>query len=376
VPRVLLTFEPPDGGVAENVAQLALGVRAHGWEPEVAGPEDALPYPVLEAAGIHVHRLAFARGYGRPGRDLAALRGLAALLRDGRFALVHCHASKAGAVGRVAALASRTPSLYSPHCFSFAGDLTPAWRVASRTIERGLGATGGDVLCVCDDERRVALRARVAPPERLHVVHNGCAPCADGAEPDPVLSALRAGGPVVAAVAVLREQKRLDLLVDAVPLILARAPEARVAIVGDGPMRDALHARAARLGLDGEPRFAFLPFSPPVTRYLRALDVFVLPSAWEAFPIGVLEALACGVPQVVTDVGGSAEAVTASTGAVVAPGDPVALADAVAALVADPARRAAAADASRARHAERFGVERMVAGTTAVYATVAARAGG
>jgi glycosyltransferase involved in cell wall biosynthesis len=372
-----LTFEPPDGGVAENVAQLALGVRAHGWEPEVAGPEEALPYPALEAAGIPVHRLAFARGYGRPGRDLAALRALVALLGDRRFALVHCHASKAGAVGRLAALATRTPSLYSPHCFSFAGELSPAWRVAARGIERGLGAAGGDVLCVCDDEREVALRARVAPPERLHVVHNGCEPCAEDVEPDPVLSALRTGGPVVAAVAVLREQKRLDLLLDAVPLILARAPQARVAVVGDGPERDALRARAARLGLDEEPRFAFLPFSPPVTRYLHALDVFVLPSAWEAFPIGVLEALACGVPQVVTDVGGSAEAVTASTGVVVPPGDPVALADAVADLVADPARRAACAAASRARHAERFGIERMVAGTTAVYAAVAgARAGG
>jgi glycosyltransferase involved in cell wall biosynthesis len=90
----------------------------------------------------------------------------------------------------------------------------------------------------------------------------------------------------------------------------------------------------------------------------------VLPSSWEAFPIGVLEAMACGVPQVATDVGGTREALTP---VLVAPNDPDALADAILALLADDERRAELAARSRAVHAERFTVERMVAGTAAVY---------
>jgi glycosyltransferase involved in cell wall biosynthesis len=297
---------------------------------------------------------------------------LAALLRDRDFDLVHCHASKAGVLGRLAALARGTASLYSPHCFAFTAELGRSWQLAAKAIERALGRVPASaILCVCEAERQLALRARIAPRERLYVVRNGCRPCEQQLEPEPALAALRERGPLAGAVAALREQKRLDVLIEAAPLILARVPEARVVIVGNGPLRERLQALASRMGLDGDDRFAILPFSAPAARALNALDVYVLPAAWEAFPIGILEALACGVPQVVTDVGGNAEAVTEQTGVLVPPRDPPALAEAVAALLADPARRAAAAQASRQRHADLFGIERMVAETVAVYESVA-----
>jgi glycosyltransferase involved in cell wall biosynthesis len=373
VPRVLLTFEPPDGGVARNVVQLALGLARHGWEAEVAGPADALPSAALEAAGVPVHPLPFGRGYRRPHREAAALAELRRLLAARDYELVHGHAAKAGALARLAARAAGVPALYSPHCFPFAMDVPALARRGLVVAERALAAFGGDVLCVCEAERRLALGERIAPGERLHVVHNGSEPHPEDVEADPRLRALAAAaGPLVGAVSVLRRQKRLDVLLDAAPLILAAVPDARIAIVGDGPLRDELRAHAARRGLDGDERVALLPFSPPAARHLAALDVHVLPSAWEAFPIGVLEALASGVPQVATDVGGTREAITPATGILVAPGDPRALAEAVIALLRDPARRAAMATAARARHAEAFGVARMVAGTAAVYERVIA----
>jgi glycosyltransferase involved in cell wall biosynthesis len=365
--RVLLALEPPDGGVAENVLQLALGLGAHGWEVELAGPGEAIIYPEAQSAGVTIHRLDLARGYGAPARDARALRDLRALLRSGRFDLVHCHSAKVGVLGRLAARASRVPCVYSPHCFPFVGDFGAPRRIVATTIERALAPLAARTICVCEDEREQAGRAGLKP-ERLRVVRNGCDACPNGFEPDPALLALRDGGVVGAAVAVLREQKRLDVLVDAAPDVLRRLPEARLAIVGDGPLRDQLHERARTLGLDAEPRFAFLPFGAPAARHLRAADVYVLPSGWEALPIGVLEAMACGVPQVATDVGGTGEAVAPETGVLVPPGDPGALADALVDLLGDADRRAAMAEASVARHRERFTVERMVAETAAVYA--------
>jgi glycosyltransferase involved in cell wall biosynthesis len=203
-------------------------------------------------------------------------------------------------------------------------------------------------------------------------VYNGCETPSVGLEPDPAVAALaRAGGPVVGAIAAMRPQKRLDVLIEAAPLILGQVPEASVAIVGEGPLHTELESQVSRLGLDGEARLALLPFAPPAHRALAALDVYVLPSAWEAFPIGVLEAMACGVPQVATDVGGVGEAVTSRTGRLVAPGDPVALAQAVVGLLADRARLEACARASRERHAQLFTLDRMVAQTAAVYDAVA-----
>jgi glycosyltransferase involved in cell wall biosynthesis len=182
---------------------------------------------------------------------------------------------------------------------------------------------------------------------------------------------MRARGPVVAAIAVLRRQKRLDRLIAAAPAILAAEPTAQVAIIGNGPEQADLEREAAARGLDREPRFRMLPFSGSSWRYLKALDVFVLPSQWEAFPIGVLEALACGVPQVATDVGGTAEAVgDRETGLLTGP-SPEALAANVVELLADPTRRAAMAAASRERQADRFTVSRMVSQVAELYDRIA-----
>ena len=113
-----------------------------------------------------------------------------------------------------------------------------------------------------------------------------------------------------------------------------------------------------------------LEWRPPMAAQLAALDVLALPSEMEAFPLSLVEAMAHGVPQVATDVGGIPEAVTPETGVLVAPRDPAALADALAALLADPARRERMSEASRARHAACFTLEQMVSGIATAYASV------
>jgi glycosyltransferase involved in cell wall biosynthesis len=367
VPRVLLLFEPPDGGVARHVQDLALGLGAHGWDVELAGAPDAIVWPAVEAAGLRVHRLPFVHGYRTPSSDARVLRRLVPFLRRQRYDLIHCHSSKAGASGRVAAALSRTPVVYSPHGFAFkAGH--PLLRASFHVIERGLAPLSRRIVCVSEDERRLAVGAGLGGRDRLRVVHNGSAPCEAGVEPDPALEALRREGPLVATITVLRPEKGVDVFIDAVPIILELMPEARCAVVGGGPSEAVLRARARSLA--DEPRFAFLPFTAPAARHLNAVDVYVLASQREGMPIGVLEALACGVPQVATAVGGTPEVVVGETGLLVPPADPRALAEAAVELLRDPARRAALAAASRARHAAHFTVGRMVAETADIYAEV------
>lgn len=350
--------------------QLALGLRDQGIEPELAGPLESVIYDRARAADVPIWPLSLERGYGRPHRDIPALRRLMGLIRARDYDLVHCHSAKAGVLGRLAAPALRKPVIYTPHSFPFVGDFSEARRVFSVAVERALGPLSDAILCVCESERQEALDHRLTDPSALHVVYNACAPCPQDIALDERLSAMAEGGPVAAAVTVLRAQKSVDVLLDAAPLVFERVPEARIAVVGDGPLRDELHAHAARLGLDSDERFAFLPFQAPPARHLRAMDLYVLPSSWEAFPIGVLEAMACGVPQVATDVGGTGEAVVADTGRLVPKRDHVALAEAMCELLSDPERRAAMAEASRARHAKHYTLDRMVAETAALYRSV------
>jgi glycosyltransferase involved in cell wall biosynthesis len=336
--RIALVCEPPDGGVAEHVRQLARGLPAHGHEPEILGP----------------HVLPFRRDYRHPHRDAQALGMLVRMLRG--FDLVHAHSAKAGVLARLAA--GRRPVVYTPHCFPFAVPEARARRVFGVGVERALAPLTATIVCVCEQERAVAVASGIRPRGALAVVHNGCPACEAGADPD--LARLRDRGPVVGAVSVLRRQKRLDVFLAAAPRVLDAVPGATVVVVGNGPEGPALRAVA-------DPRVVFVPFRAPAARYLHALDVYVLSSAWEAFPIGLLEAQACGVPQVATDVGGTREAVVPETGLLVPPGEPVALAAAIISLLRDPDRRAAMSAASRRRHAERFTVERMVSETAAVY---------
>jgi glycosyltransferase involved in cell wall biosynthesis len=372
---VLLLFEPPDGGVAEHVLELARGMRSRGWVPTVAGPVVSSVRARLEDEGIEYLEMPhLRRGYGRPADDARALAWLRGQLRARRFDVLHAHSAKAGMLGRVAASRSGIPCLYSPHCFAFVGDVSVRRRLFAISAEWVAGRATTAIICCCETERTRARRYRLVAEHKLRRVYYGVA-AADGAtRPHAELEAMREGGVLVGAIAVMRPQKRLDLLVDVAPEILARFPEARIVIVGNGPLDEDLRRRARELGLDSDPRFQILPFEPPSNRYLSSLDVFVLPSSWEAMPIGVLEALAHGVPQVATDVEGTGEEVVPETGILIPPKDRAALAKAVCELLESAPRREAASTASRERHRERFGLERMLEETTDIYAEVAGAA--
>jgi glycosyltransferase involved in cell wall biosynthesis len=143
-----------------------------------------------------------------------------------------------------------------------------------------------------------------------------------------------------------------------------------VLIVGDGPQRAALEARARRLGVDRAVTFTGY-LTDPLPAY-RAFDVFVLPSVDEGFGIVFLEAMAMGVPVIGTRVVGSVDAVEDGvTGLLVPSGDPAALGEAVQRVLSDAelARRLATAAAARVR--ERHARELTTARSEALYRELA-----
>ena len=355
--RIALVCEPPDGGAAEHVAQLVRGLPAHGHEPVLYAPEAFAP-------AVGFVPLPFRRDYAHPGDDSRAFARLVHELRG--FDLVHAHSSKAGVLARLAGWSSRRPVVYTPHGFPFVGEMREARRVFSHAVERLLAPPTAAIIGVCAFERDLA-RANQLHPRMLAVVHNGSPPCAPASADAPTRAATSRRAPVVGTVSALRRGKGVDVFLDAVPAILAAVPGAELVIAGDGPQAAELQAHPSAKLVRWE------PYRPPASNHLRELDVYVLASSWEAFPIGPLEALACGVPQVVTAVGGTREAVVPETGLLIGPRDPGALAAAVVELLQDEPRRAAMRAASRERHASQFTVDRMVAGTAAVYDRVLSR---
>ena len=171
--------------------------------------------------------------------------------------------------------------------------------------------------------------------------------------------------PIVGTVGGVTAKKGHVHLVRAAAQLAARRPDAMVAIVGleidPGPVRTAI----AEAGL--EQQVALLGYHPRAARFLRAFDVFALPSLHEGMPVSLLEAMALGVPVVATSVGGVSEVVSSGReGVVVAAGDEAALAAALAALVEDPAARRTYG-AAAARTASRFSLAETVMRTQQVY---------
>jgi glycosyltransferase involved in cell wall biosynthesis len=170
----------------------------------------------------------------------------------------------------------------------------------------------------------------------------------------------------IGAVGRLTKQKGFDVLLDAVRLLGADGREVEVVVAGEGPDRRALVAHA-----DGLP-VEFRGFVDDIPVFLDGLDLFCLPSRWEGLPFALLEAMMAGLPCVASDVGDVASAL-GSTGIVVPPEDPSALADALRALVSSPSRRRELGAAAHERALAGNTTERMIAETARVYDEALAR---
>ena len=125
------------------------------------------------------------------------------------------------------------------------------------------------------------------------------------------------GVPLIGCAARLEEVKGHDVLLTALNLMPA---DVHVALAGSGSLEDSLRSRARKLGIAG--RVHFLGNVEDMPAFYRAIDVFCLPSNREGMPLSPLEAQACGTPCVVTDVGGSREALCPATGTFVPPRAP------------------------------------------------------
>jgi glycosyltransferase involved in cell wall biosynthesis len=186
--------------------------------------------------------------------------------------------------------------------------------------------------------RDSVLRAYAGRPRRVEVVSLGIDLDRfrrDLADPTRVAGYRGGAAPVVGAIGRLVPQKAMHVLIAATPALLEAHPALRVLIVGDGPLRADLEARAARLGVAHAVRFA--GYQEDVVSAYAAMDVFVLPSRDEGFGLVFLEAMAVGVPVVGTRVIGSEDAVEDGvTGLLVPYADPAALAAAVRGILASP----------------------------------------
>ena len=349
------------GGAAENTIGQVQTLDRAGYATMLAVGLAASEESIVEGARRRGCRLVDVPTLGRqvaPLQDMMALGALVRLMRRGRAAIVHTHTSKAGFLGRLAARVARVPAvIHQPHghiLYGYWGPRRTAFYVA---LER-IAARWSDRLVTLTErgteehlDRGIGRRAQfVVIPSGVPIAElRARAPERGAARRD---LGLPAGAFVVAAVGRLVPVKGFDVLLRALPAVLAAVPDTQVVVVGEGPERSALTALAERLGVAGRMRLDGP--SAEVTATLAAADVLAAPSRNEGMGRALVEAMALGVPVVGAAVGGIPCVVgDGEAGRLVPPDDPAALAAALIELGRDVGLRAKLSGAARGR-AEAF----------------------
>jgi glycosyltransferase involved in cell wall biosynthesis len=304
----------------------------------------------LEQLGIDVSYLS------RSKFDPRTLPQLVKLLDRKQADILHLHGYGATTFGRLAAAWRRWPVIVHEH----ANHTTTPW--FQQVADRLLAPFTDIAIAVSRSTAEFVVRARRIPAERTHVVYLG-APLEEFSQPRDAAAIedarrwleVPAHAPVVGTVTRLMPSKGNQYFVEAAARIAAVSPDVHFVIVGEGELQGELEAQVRREGLAS--RLTFAGFRRDVAKAYSAFDVAVFPSLWEGTPLTAFEALALGLPIVATDADGLSDILTPGLDALVVPRrDGRALADAVLALLGDPARRATLGTAARAT-GRRYGID-------------------
>ena len=343
------------GGAETQLVRVATRLKQRGWDVRVVTLIPPRAYvDVLEQAGIPVATL----GIRDKRPALRPIWRLARVLREWKPDIVHSHMVHANLLARfVRPIASAKVVIGTAHNIQEGGRLRDwLYRLT-------------DPLCdltthVCEAGAQRYIRERMVPPHKMRVVYNGVDTerfLPDGQVRLRIRREAEIGKQFVwLAVGRLEAPKDYPTLIRAFARVSAAREDTLLWIVGDGPLRGQLEALSREMGLQLGVRFWGL--RGDVSNLMNAADAFVMSSSWEGLPNALIEAQACGLPAVVTDVGGNAEVVIhEETGFIVPPQNPDALAEAMLRLMALPVEmRQQMGTLARQRVEQQFSLESVV----------------
>ncbi len=302
--------------------------------------------------------------------DLGVLLGLVRLIRQQGVALIHAHEFYMSGMGALASRLTGVPLVITVHGKGYYPD-----RRRRRTIYRLAAAQAKGVVAVSQDLRQHFCQTVGFPAKHVRVIYNGIRHrTISDTTRDPILlesAGIPRAAKIVGTLGNLYQVKGHLYLIRAARIILQYRPDSHFIILGRGAEECALKAEAKALGIQN--RLHLLGYRDDASRWLATMDVFTLPSLSEGLPLSLLEAMAAGIPAVVTGVGGMPEVIhDGETGFIVPPRNPEAMAEKILYLLEDPAVAAGLAAAGRSQVRQRFSLEAMVRQYTSLYQEVLA----
>ncbi len=356
---------PLHSGYTFRTRAILRAQMAQGWDVRgLTGLRHAAPGPEIEEVdGLCFHRTPGKRPLGLPGwrehREMKALEHAAdRLVRLWRPDIIHAHSPVLNAIpARRVARRHDIPVVYEIRAFwedaavaNGTGRERDARYMLTRFAETWAAHRADAIVVICEGLRR-DLISRGILPEKITIAPNGVDMAMFGSPPPPD-PALRSdlgldGAEVIGFIGSFYDYEGLDDLIAAMPALVAERPGVKLLLVGGGPMEEALKAQAAASPVAHAIRFAGRVPHDVVEKYYSLVDILAYPRKAMRLtelvtPLKPLEAMAQGRLVAASSVGGHRELIDDGvTGTLFAPGDPDAIARALADLLADRAGWAA-----------------------------------
>jgi glycosyltransferase involved in cell wall biosynthesis len=357
------------GGADENTLFTVRGLdkRRYVVDLVVGAGSELDHFGVIE--GVQVHVVPELVRDPHPFKDVVALLKLAALIRRGRYQIVHTHTAKGGFLGRLAAALVGAPIIiHTVHGITFHAHMPPPLRWFYLMLERTAARFTHQFVAVGEDVRNIYVRSGVGPAHAYETIYSGM-PLREyleaGRMSDTERHALRAElgfAPehrVVVMAARLEERKGHRYLFESLQRLRRTHPTMRALLVGDGAFRPELEAMCRSLGIDDI--VTFMGFRQDLPRVLAAADISVLTSLWEGLPRVLVQSAAAGKPILTFDVEGAWEIVRDGNNGFVVPSRDVDLfTQRLDTLLGEHARARQFGEAGRQRVGEQWTVETML----------------
>lgn len=314
--------------------------------------------------------------------DWLAVLEIKKLLEREQPDVMHLNSSKAGVIGALAArLAKGNPRVvFTAHGWVFNPTNAISWPVRRFYIllHKFAALSQDKIICVSEYDYNLALQYKIAPKEKLITIHNGIGQNLKFLSKEKareeilkklevINNKLQAEKPWVGSIGRLVKEKNYETFIQAAARMKKQKDGSPVfVLIGEGPELEKLKVKSENLKVSD--KFFFISPSGDDARYLKAFDVFVMSSIKEGLPYILLEAMAAGLPIVVTEAGGIPEMIkNHENGLMVAQKNPEQLAAAIQGILENKSVAKELAEQARKAVEEKFSLEKMITETAEIY---------
>lgn len=305
--KIVYIITLPDlGGAQSHVYEIMAGMKQCGYEIVLLVGKTGWLTEKADEFGIKTYVISSLVREISPVKDLKAIYEIRNILLEEKPLLVHCHSSKAGIVGRIAARLCNIPNVFTAHGWAFTDGVQLGKRFLYRNIENLVGYITDKIICVSEYDLALGRKYLTTHADKMVAIHNCIPDVASNLVRDWDRAEKHAFLHCIVVARFTPPKKNIEIL-HIVREILDAGKNIKVTFVGDGSDFDKAKMVADDLQLGNS--VVFLGARTDVAELLPKFDVFLLLSNWEGFPISIIEAMRAGLPIVASDVGGVKEAV-------------------------------------------------------------------